>query len=278
MKILSIQRAYEPWLITAVAHAALVEAIMGHTAENFVAAQSGEGSPIDYSLNGEGVAVLSVGGMLCLRPSSIEKKYFGMSCLEELGGAMDKAAKDPMCKAMVLAFNSPGGTANGTPELAMKVRELCKKMPVVSFTDSLMASAAYEVGSQAHAVIATRSASVGSIGTVVSFLDVSKAYAAMGIERKVIRNEGAIYKGMGATGAALTPEQEAQIQDTVNQHADMFKQIVLDARPNVKAEAMRGQTMLGGEALSAGLIDGIGGMDLAIKTALDQRSAKNPKW
>ena len=275
MKTLSLQRAFEPWLLTVTAHAALVDAIASLAPKNYMENGDDDCAPApDYTLRGDGVAVLPINGVTCLRPSNLEKNYFGMTCLDEIGSAMDRAMKDPMVSALVLQFNSPGGTANGSPEFADKVRAFADKKPVVAFTDSMMASAAYQAGSQANVIIATRSAAVGSIGSVISYLDVSKAYENMGMERKVISNDGAIYKGMGAVGAKLTPEQEAQLQRVVNTHGEMFKRMVTERRPRVQEDAMRGQTLVGNDALSAGLIDQVGGLDLAIKTASGMRGMR----
>lgn len=271
MKTISLHRAFEPWLVTATAHAALVEALAGLAPQSFFFDdEEDKAEKPDYTVMGDGVAVLPVNGMTCVRPSRGEKKHLGMTCTQEIGEAMDRAmTTDPRVRALVLQFTSPGGTANGSPELADRVRAYAERggKPVVAFTDSVMASAAYQVASQANAVIATRSATVGSIGTVISFLDVSKAYEQMGIERKVITNDGATFKGAGIPGSKLTPEQEAQIQRVANAHGEMFKRMVTEKRPRVADDTMRGQTFVGDEALAVGLIDQVGGLELAIKTA-----------
>jgi signal peptide peptidase SppA len=277
MKTLSLHRAFEPWLVTATAHAALVEALAGLAPQSFFFDdEEDKAEKPDYSVMDGGVAVLPVNGMTCVRPSRAEKKYLGMTCTQEIGEAMDRAMTDPRVNALVLQFGSPGGTANGSPELADRVRAYAERggKPVVAFTDSVMASAAYQVGSQANAVIATRSATVGSIGTVISFLDVSKAYEQMGIERKVITNDGATFKGAGIPGTKLTPEQEAQIKRVANAHGEMFKRTVKARRPGVADDTMRGQTFVGDEALSVGLIDEVGSLDRAIKTASALRAMR----
>lgn len=279
MKTLSLHRAFEPWLVTATAHAALVEALSALAPQSFWFDDDGAEPPKPgYAVTEGGVAVLPVNGMTCVRPSKVEKKYFGMTCSQEVGEAMDRAMLDPRVSALVLHFDSPGGTANGSPELAERVRAyaLGGSKPIVAFTDGVMASAAYQVGSQANAVIATRSATVGSIGTVISFLDVSKAYEQMGIERKVITNDGATFKGAGMPGTKLTPEQEAQIKRVANAHGEMFKATVRARRPSVTDDTMRGQTFVGEEALKVGLIDQIGGIALAVKTASGLRVSGRP--
>jgi signal peptide peptidase SppA len=276
MKTLSLYRAFEPWLVTATAHAALVEALSALAPQSFWFDDNGEDTPKpDYFVSDGGVAVLPINGMTCVRPSKAEKKYLGMTCTQEAGDAMDRAMKDPTVRALVLQFDSPGGTANGAPELAERVRSYAGgSKPVVTFTNGVMASAAYQVGSQADAVIASRSATVGSIGTVISFLDVSKAYEQMGIERKVITNDGATFKGAGMPGTKLTPEQEAQIKRVANAHGEIFKSMVKERRPRVQEDTMRGQTFVGNDALGVGLIDQVGNLDLAIKTAAGLRSMR----
>ena len=158
---------------------------------------------------------------------------------------------------------------NGTPETAAMVREIASQKPCVAFTDSLMASAAYYVGSQANMIVASPSATVGSIGVMIPWVDRSQAYENEGLKVEVFKNSGAPYKGMGTPGTSLTAEQREQLQQRVDEIAATFKSDVQAGRNNrVKDGAMRGQVFMAAGAKNAGLIDEVGGRNLALRSLI----------
>jgi signal peptide peptidase SppA len=213
-----------------------------------------------------GVAIVPIHGTLALRPDGFERRVLGLVDMDRIADSLERAACDPSARAIFLDINSPGGTVNGTPELASVVTDVGKRKQVTAFTDSLMASAAYYIGSQAHQVLAAPSASVGSIGVVVSLLDFSKMYADAGVKREVITNSDSPMKGMGIPGISLTKEQRAFLQARVEAMAAEFKQVVRASRSKVTDEAMNGGTFSGKAASAFGLIDGIAPRRAALNT------------
>ena len=87
--------------------------------------------------------------------------------------------KDAQCKGVVLDIDSGGGQVSGTPEFHDFIKEYSK--PVVAYTDGYMCSAAYYIGSAADHIIANKRADkIGSIGTMISFLDLTGYYEKKG--------------------------------------------------------------------------------------------------
>lgn len=68
---------------------------------------------------------------------------------------------------MVLVIDSPGGTVDGTPELALTVKS--SKKPIGVFGDALVASAALWIASQSKVIVGNKNnpTEFGSIGTLV---------------------------------------------------------------------------------------------------------------
>lgn len=227
-----------------------------------------------YTVGNDGVAVLPVYGPTARKPEWWEKKYLGVVAQEDIARELDRAEADPMVRALVLDFDSPGGHAVGTPEQAQRVAALNARKPVVAFTSGYMASAAYYVGSHATTVIATGSAHVGSIGTVLSFLDISGWYEQLGVKREVIVNEGATFKGMAIPGTSLTKEQRTFLQEQITRSGDLFKAAVKSKR-RVDDDSMRGQTLFGDQAVSAGLVDQLGDLAMARRTAVYLAAGRN---
>lgn len=216
--------------------------------------------------NVSGVACISMKGFMARDVEDWEERY-GFVNTDKVGDALEAAAADPFIQSVLLAIDSPGGTVNGTPELAERLAAVNAKKPVVSYTQGLMASAAYYVGSQSSAVLASKSATVGSIGTVMSFFDISGMLEQWGVKAEVIRNEDSPMKGMAFPGTSLTEEQRAFLQAHVNESAALFKQTVLAARPGCKPDGMNGGFFSGSRSVALGLVDQTCDEKMAFRTA-----------
>jgi signal peptide peptidase SppA len=200
-----------------------------------------------------GVAIISVSGPLMPNPALWERYFYGATDLIQLEGAIRAAALSPQVRALVLDIESPGGTVTGTPEVGNAVAACAALKPVLAFTNTLMASAAYWIGAKAGAIYATESARIGSVGVIRPHIDLSKAYERDGINIELFTSGK--FKGAGAHGTALTEDQREQIQAETIATGERFRATVTDARPNIKAEAMEGQVFYAKDALAAGLID-----------------------
>jgi protease-4 len=76
---------------------------------------------------------------------------------------MKSYAQDPNCIGVVLDIDSGGGQVSGTPEFYDYIASF--KKPVVAYTDGLMCSAAYYIGSATSHIIANKRAD--AIGVLV---------------------------------------------------------------------------------------------------------------
>ena len=195
------------------------------------------------------VLFVPIGGVIGQNLSSLER---GMGAVDTLDiqGEMVEAAVDDSIKGVFLDIDSPGGTVNGTPELAEFVRSFNK--PVAAFSRGMMASAAYYIGGAADVVYATPSAEVGSVGVIYPFIDSSKAYEMDGLKVDLIT--AGKHKGAGYDGTSLSDEQRALMQADVDQVHDEFKDFVTRTR-DIHTDAMEGQTFSGREAQQIGMVD-----------------------
>jgi signal peptide peptidase SppA len=275
--------ASDPWMLSPSAYGALLVALdkidlrslriddANQAADPFARLCPKE---IGYEVQ-DGVAVIPVCGVLSKNTDGISRLFFGELETDEVVSAIERAAADPKVQATVLDVNSPGGLACGMPEASARVREAAKSKPIVAHTSDLMASAAYYLASQCTEIMATKSGNVGSIGTIVSFIDYSGAFARAGLKQEVF-TDGSPYKAMGMPGTALTPEQRDEIQQRVDIIGRDFRQDVKAARPFLRESAMRGQVYLGQQAVEIGMIDRIGSLENA-KMIAKQRSSGRGK-
>ena len=222
--------------------------------------------------NVDGVAIIPISGTMDFRLSNFEMWWYGLADTARIDEWVTAAANDPAVKAIVLDINSPGGNAQGVPELAVTIQAARNAKPVIAYSDTLIASAAYYAAAGASAIYATGSSAIGSIGSYIAIYDYSKMLADLGIELQLFKS-GPL-KGAGIMGKPLSEEQKAHFQDQVNRHAAAFKSFVISNRPAVQEASMQGQTLFGSDALTAGLIDSIAKRSAAMK---DAKSLANPR-
>lgn len=205
------------------------------------------------------VAIVPVQGTLAYNPDPWEMLFDGVEDSRNVVNLLATAAADPKTKGVLLRMDTPGGMMTGGPEIADAVdylRALGK--PVVTHIGGMGASLGYMIAARSNEIVANRSAIVGSIGVISSVTDYSAMLEKLGIKFEYFTNDEAKFKGAGAIGSKLTDDQRTQIQASVNSAFTLFKSAVVSNRPQVKAEAMQGQTFRGQEAKAVGLIDRIG--------------------
>lgn len=202
----------------------------------------------------DGIGVIPVAGVIGKSLSPIEK-MMGAVDVNDISATVDQMAADP--KVLKIAFNisSPGGTVTGVEELSNKIAALAK--PTMSYTDNEMASAAYWIGSQADRVVASPSATVGSVGVYMAIPDMSKLYEASGVRMVVIKSTGSPLKGAGIEGTSLSDDQLADMQSSVDSIHEEFKAAIRNKRKMVADSALRGQVFSGKQAAAQGLVTGL---------------------
>ena len=209
-------------------------------------------APVPYVQNG--VGTIPIVGVIGKNLSPIEK-MMGAVDVNDISMAVDLFAADPAVEKIAFNISSPGGTVTGIEELANKIRDLGK--PTMAYTDSEMASAAYWLGSQADRVVASPSATVGSVGVYMAVPDMSKLYEDSGVRMVVIKSTGSPLKGAGIEGTSLSDEQIADLQAGVDSIHEDFKAAIRSKRTLVADSALRGQVFSGKQAAAQGLVTGL---------------------
>lgn len=188
----------------------------------------------------DGVGVIEIHGPLMRKPDLLSQIFFGAVDTEELIAAVREAGAHEDVKAIFLDVDSPGGTVEGTPELADAVADIGRTKAVYAFTAGQMHSAAYWIASQADAIYATPSARVGSIGVILPIIDDSEAFKMEGLKVEVFA--AGKFKSTGTPGTSLTDDQRAWLQSQVDEIAADFRDAVLARGRRIPDSAMEGQT------------------------------------
>jgi capsid assembly protease len=178
--------------------------------------------------------------------------------LDSFRASLREAMSDDEVGAIIIDVDSPGGVVDHIPEAAAEMRALKARhnKPVVAVANTLTASAAYWIASQADEVVATPSAAVGSIGVYATHRDMSGAMKLMGVETTLI--SAGKYKTEGNPWEPLSDEARAHIQEDVDDFYAMFV-----------ADVARGRSAPGKSVKAADVKNGYGeGLVLNAKRAL----------
>lgn len=220
-----------------------------------------------------GVGVVPIIGPLSQRTTLMEALFGVGTSMNAIGAQIKSYVVDPTVKAIVLDIDSPGGTVAGSQELAQLVLDAREVKPVIAVANSLMASAAYWIGSAASEVVSTPSALVGSIGVIAVHMDESKALEMLGVKATLIT--AGKYKGEMDPTQPLTDEAKSRMQDMVDQAYGAFINSVARGRgvssADVRTNYGQGRLLTSREALTAGMVDRIGTLEETLGRVLGPR-------
>lgn len=237
-----------------------LEAQMGKRLEN----------SYDVTIMDNGLAIIPLAGILA-KKMNLFTAISGGTSTELFARDFSLAMEDRDIKAVVIKAYSPGGTVAGTEAAADLVYWSRGIKPIVTFADSLMASACYWVGSAADRIITEETGDVGSIGVVQAHYDYSKADEKEGVKRSFIY--AGKYKVMGNDAEPLTREAQDYMQEGVDYLYSIFVNTVarnLGVPVDTVLEDMADARMfIGRQALDAGLVHEMGNFEMAMETALD---------
>lgn len=157
-------------------------------------------------------------------------------------------------------IDSPGGEVSGLFGLAAFIASLPEQYGIktVAVTDGMATSAAYVLAAACQTIYATSSSIIGSVGVIMTLINVSEADKKAGIEYTILRSK--------EDKALINPHEPfatRAIEDAVKMLGvldTIMNKAVLSYRPNLSLDTvmeLAGNTVLAEEALSLGLIDGI---------------------
>jgi signal peptide peptidase SppA len=131
-----------------------------------------------------------------------------------------QAIDDPRVQSIVLNVNSPGGSIFGIDELAGEIFKARGEKRIVAIANSLMASAAYWIGSAADELVVTPSGEIGSIGVIGTHMDRSRSLEKEGIKMTLI--SAGEFKAEDSSYAPLSDEARAAMKARLDSYYGMF--------------------------------------------------------
>ncbi|MBQ5639231.1 MAG: signal peptide peptidase SppA, partial [Alistipes sp.] len=174
-------------------------------------------------------------------------------------------------KAVVLRVNSPGGSALASDVIWHEMELLKAQKPVIVSMGSYAASGGYYISAPADAILSDRMTLTGSIGVFGMFMNPTKALQKnLGITMDGVKTNRSA--GMGQR-EPLTAAERRAVMRGVDKVYERFTGLVSEGRnlPIEKVlEIAGGRVWSGSDALEIGLVDGLGGLKMALALAAEK--------
>jgi len=188
----------------------------------------------------------------------------GDASAEVLVAALKAAFEDEGAQAVVLRFNSPGGSPVQAGIVNDEIRRLkaLYKKKVYAVVEEECASGAYYIAVAADEIYTDKASIVGSIGVLMDGFGFTGTMEKFGVERRLIT--AGENKGIGDPFSPLTDKQRAYTQATLDQIHQQFIKVVKEGRGKrlkVSPETFSGLFWNGEEAVRLGLADHLGNLD-----------------
>ena len=189
--------------------------------------------------------------------------------LDGLDPFIEKAFRPRRLAAVVLAVNSPGGSAAQASLIARRIRALAdeKNVPVLAFCEDVAASGGYWMASAADEIYADPASIVGSIGVTGGGFGFVGLLEKLGIERRL--HTAGKRKGMLDP---FKPEKRDDIRHLEQLQKDIHREFQEWVRMRRgerlcgdEEDLFSGAIWTGRMALESGLVDGLGGMHAVLR-------------
>lgn len=242
------------------------------TTDEIRARLGGDAEPPASSSKRGAIAVIPIRGVIAHRMGSMDETSGGTSA-ERIGRMLTQIASDDSIGTIVYDIDSPGGTVPGVQELADQMFALRGVKKQIAQVNSLAASAAYWLASQADEIVSIPSGTTGNIGVFTVHEDLSQLLEREGV--KVTLISAGKYKTAGNPFEPLSDDERAVIQARVDDAYAQFVKAVARGR-GVSANDVRngygeGRALKAKDAKAAGLIDRISTMDETIGRLLGRK-------
>jgi protease-4 len=189
---------------------------------------------------------------------------------------LDKALKNPRVEAVVIRLDTPGGSAFASEKIRQHILDLknAGKKVIVSMA-STSASGGYWIASAADHIVASPSTLTGSIGIFGLFASADKALNKIGVY-----NDGVGTTPLSTINPArsLDPQLADIMQIGIERGYQQFLSVVSEGRKMSVKEVdaiAQGRVWTGVDAKSLGLVDELGNLQDAIRTAASLANIEN---
>ena len=227
-------------------------------------------TPEDWEIPKPKIAIIEAEGMM-LTGESFTDPFTATIVMgaDTIARAIQRTRKDDSIRAVVLRINSGGGLVMAADIIWHELIRLIKEKPLVVSMADVAASGGYYIAAPADTIVAEPGTITGSIGVIGGKYSLKGLYNKIGITKEII-TRGA-HADFYSDYTDYPPEEKEIVKNQINEIYDDFITKVANGRKQLSKkdvdEVARGRVWTGRQAKDNGLVDQLGGLDLALSIA-----------
>ena len=217
---------------------------------------------------GQKIAVIYAVGVIASGSSGFDVTGSQVIGSQTLIDSIRAARDDGAVRAIVLRIDSPGGGAFASDVIWRELMLAREEKPLIASMSDLAASGGYYIALPAHAIVAQPATLTGSIGVVMGKVIFGGTYEKLGINIESTSNGR--YAEIYSPVRPFSDEERAKVEEQMLAFYDQFVEKVAEARqttPERIDEVAQGRVWTGRQARRVGLVDDLGGLNLAVRLA-----------
>jgi protease-4 len=179
---------------------------------------------------------------------------------------------DSRFAGVVLAIDSPGGSALASDLIWREIRLLAQAKPVIALMRSVAASGGYYMAAAAHEIVASPVTLTGSIGVIAGKLSASGLLERANIHGETLSTSP--WATLDSPRSPFTADQISALRRTIRESYSRFVGRVALGRGLHRSRVHllgRGRVYTGAQAAQVGLVDSLGSMDESL-SRLEERT------
>jgi protease-4 len=175
---------------------------------------------------------------------------------------------------VVLHVDSPGGSALASDRIHHELVQLAQTKPLVAYLSDVAASGGYYVAAAASVIVAQPTTLTGSIGVVAARLALEPLLKRAGIAVDVIKR-GAHADLLNPSRPLMPGEREALERELDGVYRAFVRVVAEGRKKTVEAieRVAQGRVWTGADARDQGLVDELGGFDVALASVRSRLGA-----
>jgi protease IV len=182
-----------------------------------------------------------------------------------------QAAGDDGVRAILLRVDSPGGSGTASDAVWREVALARRSKPVVVSMGDYAASGGYYIAMNADAIVAQPGTITGSIGVFSGKFSMRGLYEKLGMSEEVVQRGR--FARLFSGSEPWTDEERERVRGLNRVFYDTFVAKAAEGRHRTAEQieqVAQGRVWTGAEALHTGLVDALGGLDVATALARDK--------
>ncbi|MCG9126950.1 signal peptide peptidase SppA [Candidatus Poribacteria bacterium] len=216
------------------------------------------------------IAIINAEGMM-LTGESFTDPFTATMVMgaDTIARAIQHTRKDDSIRAVVLRINSGGGLVIAADIIWYELMQLIEEKPLIVSMADVAASGGYYIAAPADTIVAEPGTITGSIGVIGGKYSLKGLYNKIGITKEIL-TRGA-HADFYSDYSDYPPEEREIIKNQINEIYDDFITKVAMGRSQLSKKDVdqigRGRVWTGRQAKDKGLVDQLGGLDLALSIA-----------